>query len=120
MQHPEHKLQCLVVKYLRTVHPGVLFCASIAGHVKMTMRQWIRANDAGYQAGFPDLVLYEPRGEYHGFALELKSEKGRTSAEQMGVLAILAANKYRVDVANSFDSAVRAINAYMTIKNKGE
>jgi len=28
------------------------------------------------EKGFPDLFFYEPRGEHHGLAIELKREKG--------------------------------------------
>ena len=50
---------------------AVLFCAS-AGGMRTNMRTAIRMKKAGYKKGHPDVVIYEPRGGWHGMTVELK------------------------------------------------
>ncbi len=50
---------------------GVLFCAS-AGGMRTSMATAIRMKKAGYKKGHPDVVIYEPRGGWHGMTCELK------------------------------------------------
>lgn len=50
---------------------GVLFCAS-AGGMRVNMRTAIKMKKAGYRKGHPDVFIYEPRGQYHGMAVEIK------------------------------------------------
>lgn len=58
--------------------------------------------------GFPDLLLWHPQ---HGFAaLELKSETGKATDEQVAVLASLAAAGARTMIARPSDiDAVTAL-----------
>ena len=41
-----------------------------------------RLKASGYKRGFPDVFVYEPRGPFHGLAIELKKEKGEGSAKR--------------------------------------
>jgi hypothetical protein len=45
--------------------------------------QRIKAKKSGYKKGFPDLFIYEPRGEFNGLAIELKVGKNRATKEQL-------------------------------------
>ena len=65
----EQKLQEQYSFYLYS--RGVLFCAS-AGGMRTNMRTAIKMKKAGYKKGYPDIFIYEPRGKYHGMAVEVK------------------------------------------------
>ena len=50
------------------------------------MNEAKRLKATGYKRGFPDVFVYEPRGAFHGLAIELKKDKGgRVSHEPKGV-----------------------------------
>lgn len=79
------------------------------------MREAQRLKAAGYKRGFPDVFLYEPRGEWHGLAIELKREKGgRVSAHQKEWIERLIARGYRAEVAKGFDHAVEIALDYLS------
>jgi hypothetical protein len=49
----------------------VVFCAS-AGGMRVSMGTAIKMKRAGYKKGVQDIFIYEPRGEFHGMAVEVK------------------------------------------------
>lgn len=108
----EADLQEAVCRYIRHQYPDVFFNGS-AGGVRTSLSQGKLMKRTGYQKGFPDLFLYEPRGEWHGLAIELKMEKGRATKEQEQVLQELRARGYAADVAKGFDEAKALIDKYM-------
>ena len=113
MKHEEFSIQCAVVEYIRKAYPNALFCASIAGAVRMTIPQWTRAKRAGYSAGFPDLIIYEAVGNLHGMALELKTAKGIRSPAQILWQVELTKRGYHAVTAWGVDEAVREIDKYL-------
>ena len=69
----EENLHLAVCNYIRMQYPDVLFNSDMSG-VKLTMGQAIKAKRLRSCKGFPDLVIYEPRGEHKGLFIELKRE----------------------------------------------
>lgn len=68
---------------------------------------------AGYRAGFPDLFIYEPRGEFHGLAIEMKRDKkSRVSESQKEWIEALNERGFRGVVCYGFDDAVSVIDSY--------
>lgn len=78
-KNPEQHLQEWYCLFLESL--GVLYCAS-AGGMRTNIRTAVKMKRAGYKKGFPDIFIYEPRGKYHGLAVELKLNS-RPSNEQM-------------------------------------
>ena len=73
-----------------------------------------RLKASGYKRGFPDVFVYEPRGPFHGLAIELKKEKGgRVSQAQKDWLNALEMRGYKATVAKGFDEAVAVLVAYL-------
>ena len=72
-----------------------------------------RMKREGLKAGVPDVVLPVARMGYHGFYLELKVGKNKTSAEQAAWLAALAAEGYLVDVSYGWQEAAHKIARYL-------
>jgi hypothetical protein len=73
MKHPEYKLQKQICKYLELQYRDVVFLSDTVANCKLTMIQAVR-NKAIQKEGFkaPDLLILEPRGDYHGLFIELK------------------------------------------------
>lgn len=72
-----------------------------------------RLKAEGVKAGVPDVVLTVARNGYHGFYLELKVGKNKTSAEQDAWLAALAFQGYLVDVSYGWQEAAHKIARYL-------
>jgi hypothetical protein len=67
----EREIHKAIVRYLKLQYPNVMFHTDLAG-------QWVPKSQLRTislqkgQPGFPDLVIYEPRGQYQAFFLEIK------------------------------------------------
>lgn len=70
----------------------------------------------GVKKGAPDLCLPVPRGKYHGLYLELKNETGRTSEAQQWWGEKLLEQGYMWEVCHGWQSAVRVLEWYLTLK----
>jgi hypothetical protein len=109
----EWDIQKQFAEYIDTKHPNVLWCAS-AGGTRTSMNEAKRLKAAGYKRGFPDVFVYEPRGAFHGLAIELKKDKGgRVSQHQKEWLKSLEMRGYKATVAKGFDEAVRVLELYL-------
>lgn len=71
--------------------------------------------EMGLRPGFPDLFLFEPRGKWHGLAIEMKSEDGRLGKNQEEQLIALNKRGYAVKVAYSSAEAIKSIERYMNL-----
>ena len=76
----EAQLQHLLVNWLES--KDILFVASNVGGMNLGARVGAIRKRLGVRAGVPDLLILEPRGKYHGMALELKVKGGKISDEQ--------------------------------------
>lgn len=67
----------------------------------------------GLQKGFPDLFILLPRGRYHGLAIEMKSLKGRPTADQLVWIKELNRLGYRAEICKGFGEAKDCIDRYI-------
>lgn len=112
MQHPESLEQQKVIQWLRVNYPYVLFTASVQENGKP--QQAIRRKLMGYQAGTPDIAIYEQRGIYGGLFVEMKACKGGVVSEaQENFLLALNHRGYLTTVAHGFDEARKEIISYL-------
>ena len=79
------------------------------------MTQAKKMKATGYKKGFPDLFIYEPRGSYHGLAIELKTQKGRLSESQAIWITRLATRGYMARICKGFDEAKNSIDQYFKL-----
>lgn len=107
----ESDIQEFVVNYLRISYPKALYCAS-AGGMRTSMRQAIKMKRTGYVKGVPDLQIFEPRGEYHGLLLEIKTKKGVASPEQKEWIELLNKRGYKAIICKGTDECMKAIDNY--------
>ena len=119
----EENFHLAVCDYIRMQYPNVLFNSDMSG-VKLTMGQAIKAKKLRSCKGFPDLVIYEPRGEFKGLFIELKREgekllnrngELRTEhlKEQWEVMQKLIERGYNCSFAVGFDQAKMYIDNYL-------
>ena len=109
----EANQQEIVIKYLRLAYPEALYCAS-AGGMRTSYLQAIKMKRTGYVKGFPDLFIYEPRGEYHGLAIEMKKEKGGVaSPEQKRWQELLRNRGYASYICKGSEEAIKRIDEYL-------
>ena len=79
------------------------------------MNEAKRMKATGYKRGFPDVFIYEPRGAFHGLAIELKKEKGgRVSESQKEWGEALKTRGFHATVAKGYDMAVEVLERYLT------
>ena len=111
----EQNQQEIVIKYLRLAYPDALYCAS-AGGMRTSYLQAVKMKRTGYVKGFPDLFIYEPRGEFHGLAIEMKKEKGGTaSPEQKEWQEQLRNRGYCSYICKGNEEAIKVIDEYFSI-----
>ena len=91
--------------------PDIMFCATVGG-VRLSMNQAKRMKAAGYLAGVPDMLFFEPRGEFVGLAIELKAKRGRVSAAQRDAIRRLNDRGWRAVVCTGFDETVAVLRDY--------
>ena len=71
----------------------------------------------GLKKGAPDLIIFEPRGKYHGFAIEMKAAGGRLTPEQRMMLFELSKRQYATACCHGADEAIKLIRKYMAQPN---
>ena len=129
----EKTLHRAVCDYLRYHYPYVIFNTDLSGSMRLTMGQAVAIKAPRSNRGFPDLVIYEPRGIYHGLFIELKKEgerlytkeytSGRVNkdsrpvsphiAEQIQCLVALRERGYKAEFAVGFNQAKELIDNYL-------
>lgn len=70
----------------------------------------------GVKAGVPDLCLPVARGQYHGLYIEMKTETGKTSDAQEWWGEFLLEQGYFWEVCRGWESAVRVLEWYLSLK----
>ena len=72
----------------------------------------------GVKKGVPDLCLPVPSGKYHGLFIEMKTDKGKASTEQLWWINHLEANGYAAAVCYGWNRAVEVLEWYLNLERK--
>lgn len=127
----EAELQKQVAIYIRMQYPDVIFHSDFGSGVKLTPWQAkMQKMQNGGRRAWPDMVLAEPVGKYHGLFIELKKEGTRLKkkngdwasehiAEQDAVLSELNDKGYKAEFAIGFEQALNLIDDYLGGKQNG-
>ena len=112
--HSEHSDQVRLVGHLRAFYPEVLV-AAVPNGAAVSPLQRMRLVAEGLLPGFPDLLVMEPRGQFHGLLVEMKSlsKTARTSLAQKRVHRALVARGYAVQVCCGYDEAKAVVLRYL-------
>ena len=73
----------------------------------------------GLKRGVPDLCLPAARGGYHGLYIEMKTEAGRASADQVWWMEHLKAGGYCARLCHGWQSAVGVLEWYLGLPKGG-
>lgn len=114
MKNEEALIQEAVINYINAQYPRLLYCAS-AGGVRTSMKQAVKMKRTGYVKGFPDLFIYEPKGQWHGLAIEMKTSRGVMSQHQKEWQNELIKRGYIAVTCKSFDQAQIIIDEYLAL-----
>ncbi len=90
-----------------------LFAIPNGGHRHPAVARKLRLE--GVSPGVPDLFLAQPRGDYHGLFIEMKSAKGKASPIQKLWLKNLDSAGYCCCIAYSADEAISDISSYLAL-----
>lgn len=63
-----------IVKWLKAAYPEVVFKIDYGADAKLDPIQAKHQKDLMFARGWPDLMIYEPRGIFCGLAIEMKEE----------------------------------------------
>lgn len=109
----ENQIQIALVEYIRTKYKIQPVCNlnQLAGRFPKGVRIFLVK--IGLAKGFVDLFIYKARKGYHGLAIELKSEAGTPTPEQLQWIATLAGDGYRAAIVYSLDDAIAVIDDYL-------
>lgn len=70
----------------------------------------------GVWRGASDLVLFVPKGIYHGAVLEMKAEGGKISSEQFEWLEHRRQSGYHAGIAWTYDEGTRFFDEYLALE----
>lgn len=120
MKHREHDLQAACVRWFRMQYPkysGLLFAipngAKLAGTPWQRAKAWKRFEEEGARPGAADLFLAVPSGDLSGLFIEMKTSKGRQSAEQVAFEADVVTVGYGYAVPRTLEQFIQIIDSYL-------
>lgn len=90
---------------------SLLFAIPNGGHRSKRAAAKVKAE--GAKPGVPDYFLPVPRAGKHGLFIELKTAKGRPSAEQLAWLAALRAQGYEAVICRGWREAFDTLMDYL-------
>ncbi len=91
---------------------ALLYAVPNGGHRHKATAARLKAE--GVKRGVPDLCLPVARGGAHGLYIELKTERGKTTPEQLGWIRALRRQGYAAEVCHGWESARSMIEHYLT------
>lgn len=115
----ESKMQQQIIKWARAcefIYPELKLLHSIPNGAAVSANNRKRLVSEGLLKGIPDMFLPVPRGTFHGFYIELKTEKGRLSTDQKVVIEMLKRQGFKVEIIKDFHDAVNQIENYLKLK----
>ncbi len=115
IQHQTTLIKWTQQPSVRSVYPEL----ALLFHIPNERSEKVQAailKKMGVKKGVPDLCLPVPSGSYHGLFLELKSESGKASDEQLWWLEHLKANGYACSVCYGWKAATEVLTWYLNLK----
>lgn len=114
MKDEEHKIQAALFNWLYFKHRDAYdhtFSIPNGGKRHISVAKKLKAE--GGKAGVPDIFLAIPRKGLHGLFIELKSDKGRPTKEQLEWLDRLSGQSYGTMICKGLDAAMETIEDYL-------
>jgi hypothetical protein len=129
MRHEEHDAQVALFRWAAMMsgkHPALEMLNASQNGLHTSWSQAAKAKAAGMKKGFPDVFLPHPKqiteypedGYFHGLFLEMKSNKGKISADQYWWKEHLEKAGYAHHFCYSWPEAANDILDYLDIPGK--
>lgn len=107
----EQHLHIQICRYISAQYPDALFCHPM-NEGRRTKYERFLAKILSMKAGIPDLLLFEPRGNYCGLAIELKIKNILTDSQKKW-LSDLSYRYWRTEVVYDFETGKKVIDEYL-------
>ena len=107
----ERVLQKQCVYWFKVNYPNLIIHHSPNGG-KRDLNTARHFKEMGTLAGFPDLFIAEPCGEFHGLFIEMKSDKGTLTENQKKIMPLLDERKYKTAVVKDLDEFIEIVKGY--------
>jgi hypothetical protein len=91
---------------------ALLYAVPNGGHRHKATAARLKAE--GVKRGVPDVCLPVARSGAHGLYIELKTERGKATPEQLGWIRALRRQGYAAEVCRGWESARSMIEHYLT------
>jgi hypothetical protein len=124
MAKKEESLQIAISNYIRLQYPDVIFTFEASGlwlPIGLAKKTKAMRSDTG----LPDLLIFEPKGKFHGLFIELKAKtiykkdggylKDDHIEDQTHLLHRLKVKGYMAVFAIGFDDAKKIIDSYFNL-----
>src|SRR5687768_15198771 len=108
---PEDHLQYQVAQFLKIQYKHVLFC-HVANERQAKPQYMAKLKSLGVQSGVPDVLIFNPVGQFIGLAIELKSKRGVMQDTQTYWLDALKARGWQTVVCRTLDEVVNVLKEY--------
>lgn len=115
-RHDEDNLQMQCVAWFNHAHKDIrnlLHHSPNEGLLPHGARDGAKRKAMGVRAGFPDLVLLVPRGNYPYLCIELKTAKGRQSESQRGYQKAVEQAGAMYVIVRTPDEFMVEVNSYL-------
>ena len=119
----EAQHQTMVLKWtqqpsIRAKWPELSLLFHVPNERHCTPQQGKNLQRMGVKRGVPDLCLPVSKGRYNGLFIEMKTETGKTTDDQEWWGERLLAHGYMWEVCHGWESAVRVLEWYMSLKKE--
>lgn len=124
--NPEYLVHKAICQYLNVQYPFVIYHSDAMG-LNLTKAQRGMFKPLRKSTGFPDLMILEPKGVWHGMFLEIKAD-GKSPFKKDGTIkssehlknqdnyhAKLQLRGYKALFVVGFDQAKQVIDDYMNL-----
>lgn len=115
MRQLEHQMQVACVTWCRLQHPKAMIFAVPNGGLREGPTA-VKLKAEGLLPGVSDLILLEPRGEYHALLIEMKTSNGRQSPQQKNFQAHAEESGYKYVICRSLEEFMTEVNAYLDLR----
>lgn len=112
----EHEHQVNLFQWMRlheAQYPELKFAFAIPNGTRTTPRVAAKMKAEGVLKGVSDIFLPAARGDKHGLFIEMKTERGRLSPEQIAFLAAMNAAGYHAVMCRGWEQAAETILDYL-------
>ncbi len=111
---PEDRLHKAVTDYLKLQYKMAVVAHPVNEGRRSRFEQF-KIKWLGIPTGLPDLLIFTPRGPYHGLAIEIKAKGNKPTVLQEWWLHALQQCGWKTYWSNDFDAIKKQIDDYFRV-----